>query len=112
MKKRLRKKRHVGEFKEYGASLKIVLKEKLGEKDFDAFVWDFIDAAVVPADCSCSGGGSHDELELRFFMDLGAGAEEARGRLAAVTAWLAKDKRVASSAAGALTDAWYGPFGA
>jgi uncharacterized protein YggL (DUF469 family) len=54
MRKRLRKKKHVGEFREYGVEFAATVKPGV---DFDAFCDDFIDECIESRGLAFGGGG-------------------------------------------------------
>jgi uncharacterized protein len=66
MKKRLRKKKRVGEFAEYGRQLIITRNRKDG---FDEFLDAFVENAIEGNGCYCAGGGKEDKLD--FIVELG-----------------------------------------
>ncbi len=105
MKKRLRKKKRVGEFKVFGAAIVIVLREK---SDYDAFLDSFLTEALEANGCFIGGAG----LKNRFngFIELGCRHDLPEQRLAAVSDWLKADPDVEKYDIGMFTDAWYGPF--
>ena len=104
MRKRLRKKKHLGEFQEFGVELAATLHVGV---DVFTFLDDFLCDAVEANQLQFGGGGSH--AELNGFIELGR-REVRDSNLAAVTAWLAADPRVSSFNLGTPVDAWYGPF--
>jgi uncharacterized protein YggL (DUF469 family) len=61
MKKRLRKKKHQGEFSEWGRQLIIKRNRKDG---FDEFLDAFIEEAIESNGCYCGGGGQEDKLDV------------------------------------------------
>ncbi len=105
MKKRLRKKRHIGEFKEWGVSVAVCVKK---EADFSDFLYDFIEQAVDCVDCYFAGGEETDCFE--GFVELGKGSDTPEEKLQEICAWLSARTDVAKYATGRITDAWYGPF--
>lgn len=106
MKKRLRKKKYIGEFQEWGATISITRSTNV---DFDAFLDEFVDQGMEEYECYFTGTSQEDSLE--GFMDLGRSLNEAEAKLVKVTAWLDQRSDVKKYAMGKLTDAWYGPFG-
>jgi uncharacterized protein len=66
MNKRLRKKKHVGEFKQYGFELKIKLKPGHTQEEINDDFFDRLIAKIEAASLSVGGGG-HD-LEVEFFV--------------------------------------------
>lgn len=106
MRKRLRKKKRVGEFQELCFELHADLKPDLSEADLDAFVGRLIH--VVEARKLSFGGGAGRDLKLN-----GVVARDGRGSAteddrAALAAFLEADGLVVGHQVGALQDAWYG----
>ncbi|NQT87852.1 DUF469 family protein, partial [bacterium] len=66
MKKRLRKKKCIGEFAEWGREVMVTLRSAA---DFDGFLDTFIEQAIEANGCCCGGGGKGDTLE--FIVQLG-----------------------------------------
>ncbi len=105
MKKRLRKKKHLAEFAEYGVSIVIVREH---ERDFDAFLDDFILQAIERNACYFGGGGGADRLN--GVIELGRMSDQSEIKLQKVKAWLAARKDVVRFATGKMLDLWYGSF--
>ena len=103
MKKRLRKKIHVGEFALLGRMILITRKSKEGLEDF---LNGFIDI-VDENECDCSGGFSDDTLEM--IVELGGPADDREGRLKRITGWLEGRSDVQSWKAHGEFDICYGP---
>ncbi len=61
MKKRLSKKKHCGEFTEWGRQLIIKRNRKDG---FEDFLYAFILEAIEANGCYCGGGGCEDKLDV------------------------------------------------
>ena len=76
MKKRLRKKKHLGEFAEWGRQLVIKRNRKDG---FDEFIDAFIEDAIESNGCYCGGGGKEDKLDV--IVELGRLVENPDSRL-------------------------------
>ena len=105
MRKRLRKKKHLGEFAEWGIPIAIRRNRK---EDFDRFLDDFIGQAVEGNDCYFGGGGNEDRLE--GVIELGKKSNNPEDRMKKVIEWIEAREDVKKYAAGKLTDLWYGPF--
>lgn len=105
MKKRLRKKKHQDEFREWGRQLVITRNRKDG---FDDFLDAFIEEAIEANDCYCGGGGKEDKLDV--VVELGRMADDPDRRLAKITAWLDSRPDVLEYRAGPMFDLWYGSF--
>jgi uncharacterized protein YggL (DUF469 family) len=105
MRKRLRKKKHIGEFTAFGCLLTIDRKPTTGIDEFmDAFISDAIEANG----CYCGGGGTEDRLE--FVVELGRKSDNPEGRIKQICNWLDSRQNVEDYKLGELTDLWYGEF--
>lgn len=58
MRKRLRKKRHLGEFRQFGFSVKCKLRDGISSDDFDRFADAFVVEAIERQGLVFGGGGS------------------------------------------------------
>jgi len=76
MKKRLQKKKHLGEFAEWGRQIVILRNRKDG---LDEFLDAFIDEAIEANGCYCGGGGSAEKLS--FVVELGRRSDNPDARL-------------------------------
>lgn len=103
MKKRLRKKKHRGEFTEWGCQLIIRRNRTDG---FDEFLDAFIEEAIEGNGCYCGGGGSEDKLN--FIVVLGRAGDDPETRLCKVTAWVQSRPDVHEYRTGQIVDLWYG----
>ena len=83
MKKRLRKKKHLGEFAEWGRQIVITRNRK---NEFDEFLDAFIEEAIEANGCYCGGGGKEDKLDV--VVELGRRASDPDAILEEITAWL------------------------
>lgn len=104
MKKRLRKKKHRGEFTEWGRQLVITRNRK---DEFDGFLDAFIEEAVEANGCYC-GGGKEDKVDV--VIELGRRSDDPEARLKRITAWLDARPDVQSWNAGEEFDIWHGNF--
>jgi len=102
MKKRLRKKKHRGEFTEWGRRLVIRRNQK---DEFDEFLDDFI-SMMEANDCLCGGGGDEDSLEV--IIELGRSADDRDAKVKSITAWLEARPDVQSWKVGEEFDLWHG----
>lgn len=102
MRKRLRKKKHLGEFREFGVEVRIEVKPAA---DHDSFLDDWIIQAVEGNGLQFGGGGSRSEMS--GFLELGR-QEQVAAKLASVEGWLKSDSRVKSYEFGPPVDAWHG----
>lgn len=105
MRKRLRKKKHVGEFQIFGVEIAATLKSA---EDFDSFLDDFICDPVEANDTAFGGGGGGTEFS--GFLELGR-HDVYSSNLDKVANWLAADSRVESYTVGKCVDAWNGHIG-
>ncbi|MCF8128230.1 MAG: YggL family protein [Deltaproteobacteria bacterium] len=83
MKKRLRKKKHLEEFAQWGRQIVIVLDEK---EKLNGFLDAFIDEAIEANGCYCGGGGSPEKLS--FVIELGRRSDNPDGRFKKIGDWL------------------------
>lgn len=102
MKKRLRKKKHFGEFAEWGREITITRNTKDG---FDEFFDAFIVEAIEANGCYCGGGGSGDGLEV--VVELGRRSDDPDARLRKVTTWLDARSDVLNHTVGREFDLWH-----
>ena len=105
MKKRLRKKKHCGEFTEWGRQLVIVRNRK---DLFDEFLDDFIMDAIESNGCYCGGGGSEDKLNV--VVELGLRSDDPDSRLKRIIEWLNARPDVQNWTIGEELDLWHGDF--
>lgn len=105
MRKRLRKKKHLGEFVEWGGPVVI---RRSRQEGFEAFFDDFLDQAIEGNGCYFGGGGKQDQLE--GIVELGQASAEPEERLKRVAAWLEAREDVEGYEIGKMVDLWYGPF--
>ena len=105
MKKRIRKKKHLKEFREWGAM--IVIKRNTDE-GFDSFIDDFLEQAIEGNNCFFGGGGQKDRME--GVIELGRGSDMAESRLSAVKQWLDEQEDIEEYISSTKIDLWYGPF--
>jgi uncharacterized protein YggL (DUF469 family) len=100
--RRLRKKLHVGEFRQFGFEVSFRLPEQLSESDLASF-WDRFILEAIEANGLAYGGGT-------------SGFATGWGRATAtddhrqfVISWLAAQPEVSSVVTGELIDAWHSP---
>lgn len=105
MKKRLRKKKKIGEFKVFGAPIQMKMKS---ETDFDSFLDEFLSEAIEANGCYIGGGGQKDRFA--GFIELGRMSDLPETRLKRISEWLDARSEVENYKIGNITDAWYGPF--
>ncbi len=104
MKKRLRKKLRLGEFRELGFEVRFRLSDELDATALDQF-WDsFIGDAIEARGLMCGGGcGRHWDVLITRPGRTSATEEDRR----AVAAWLQHGSSVADVEIGSLIDAWH-----
>lgn len=102
MKKRLRKKKHFGEFTVWGRLLVILRNRKDG---FDEFFDDFIEEAIESNGCYCGGGGNEDRLNV--VVELGRLSDDPPARLRRITDWLDARPDVQNWRVGEEFDVWH-----
>lgn len=105
MNKRLRKKKHRGEFTEWGQRLVVTRKRRDG---FDEFLDVFIKEAIEANGCSIGGAGMADELKVGVLLGRRSGNPAVR--MGAITAWLGARPDVRAWRASAEVDMWHGDY--
>lgn len=105
MKKRLRKKLHLGEFQEFGFTLTIKFAEENTNEGLDAFVEALLDEVIDPNGLDFAGGG--DRFDFSGFVVLAARGSATEEHRALTNAWLEKRDEVTSFEVSELVDAWY-----
>jgi uncharacterized protein len=105
MKKRHRKKKHLGEFSEWGQQLVIRRNRKHG---FDEFLDAFIKEAIEANGCYCGGGEKEDKLDV--VVQLGHRWDDPAARMKSITVWLDARPDVQSWRTGEEFDIWHGDF--
>jgi uncharacterized protein YggL (DUF469 family) len=107
MRKRLRKKRCLGEFREHAFDVSYALRPGLSVEQAEDFLFRFLEQAIEANDLACGGGGQGESWELCVTRaGRGSPTEEQRD---AVSAWLASQPEVRSHNLGAFFDAWHEP---
>lgn len=106
MKRRLRKKFHLGEFREFGFAVTFALAPGLSETESGDFLEKFITQALE-SDRLCAGGGGHGS-RWNFFVSAAArrGSVDEAQRTR-VLDWLGAQREVVEREAGPLVDAWH-----
>ncbi len=108
MRKRLRKKRHLGEFQELGFTVWWRMKSIPDESECLQFLGRFLEEAIEANGLSFGGGGGSDSDEGEGFVaNMGGGSATDEHR-AIVQEWLTQDPDVAECRVEPLPDAWYG----
>ena len=102
MKKRLRKKFRVGEFRDVGFEVRFRFAEDLSSEDRNRLLDDFLDQAIVDNGLLFVGGGG---TEWEGFVAVeGASGTVTEEQRESVAAWLAGDSRILESSVGPLTE--------
>ncbi|WP_031483275.1 50S ribosome-binding protein YggL [Maridesulfovibrio frigidus] len=109
MKKRLRKKRRLGEFKEFGFSVGFRYSNELDRKAEDELIDRFIEKAIEDNGLGFGGGGCNPEW--RGFVV----AEKTRNSTSkhhqeAVEQWFIQDSEILEYYVTPMVDAWHGSY--
>ena len=106
MKRRLRKKKRLGEFQELGFPVRFTLSEARSPDECEAFIDEWILGAIEANELQFGGGGSTHAWEgFVTVVERGSATEEHRR---ALEAWLSSHPSVVRHEVGPLVDAWYG----
>jgi len=105
MKKRLRKKKHVGEFAVFGVPVAIRL---VGGAELDSFLDALLEDAIEENGCYFGGGGQKECLS--GIVVLGRKVDLPEERLKRISDWLDTNSNVANYLIGEIDDLWYGSF--
>lgn len=104
MRKRLRKKLHLGEFQEFGFEVRFRGADDLSNDSFDSIVDAFITQAIEASGLMCGGEGKNPEWTVFVTLNRrGSATEEHRQ---AVQKWLEAQQEVKEMEVGSLIDAW------
>ena len=106
MKKRMRKKKHCGEFTEWGRQLVAIRNTP---QDAEAFQDAFILEAIESNGCYCGGGFTDDRVDV--IVALGKISDDPNAKFSKVTEWLNARPDIESWKAGPLFDLWHGEYG-
>lgn len=104
MKKRLRKKLHVREFKEMGFAVRFRIASDVDEAGLNNFIEAFLDEAIDTNGMGFGGGGNHEWEGFITMMERGSTTEEHR---TIVESWLSAHPHVEEHEVGPLVDAWH-----
>ena len=105
MKKRLRKKKHLGEYRVWGVEIAVTRNRADG---FDEFLDAFIDV-IEAYGCYCCSFGRDDKLDS--FVELGRLAADPEAKLHKIAEWLGSRSDVDSWKTGKLFDVWHDSTG-
>jgi len=106
MKKRLRKKLHVGEFCEYGLELELKITSSISETDFDDLMESFIEDYVEANGLYCGGSWNRKEKTAGMVVETGGDQEAAPGHAASIGDWL-KSRGLEYDFTWSVLDLWY-----
>jgi hypothetical protein len=112
MKKRLRKKRHMGEFAVYGVSIRVSLTPGIADDGFEAFIDAFL-AEAIEANGLWFGGGGSPATDWSGVIDPGTSVRGIPAPvLDAVRSWMADRTEIVSVEISKPWDIWHGrdPF--
>ena len=104
MKKRLRKKQRVGEFRQMGFEVRFKVRDVVPDSRLDAFWDNFISEAVEANGLMCAGGCGR---EWDLFVTPAGRATATDTHRARVETWLRDRNDVEQIEIGDLQDAWY-----
>ncbi len=105
MKKRLRKKKRIGEFAEFGRQLVAFRNTKMNPNEFhDAFISE----AIENNGLLCGGGLSEDKISV--IVQLGKMSENPESKFVKVTAWLDERSDIEKWIVGPLFDLNYDDY--
>jgi uncharacterized protein len=107
MRKRLRRKQRLGEFRENVFGVRYSLRPGLHAGAADDFLWLFLEQAIEANGLLCGGGGQGENWE--FYVSLAGRGSPSEEQRAAVGAWLAQQAVVRAYAVGEFFDGWHGP---
>jgi uncharacterized protein YggL (DUF469 family) len=107
MRKRLRKKRRVGEFQENAFGVRFSLRDGLTPDANDEFLGRFLEGAIEANGLSCGGGGQGPAWE--FIVQLARRGSPSDAQRVAVGAWLGQQPEVRAYVVGEFFDGWHGP---
>ncbi|WP_159084750.1 50S ribosome-binding protein YggL [Dongshaea marina] len=105
MKRRLRKKKFLGEFKVFGAPLAI---KRNTTSEMDDFIDALLQEAIEANHCIACIGGHADMLD--GFIELGTQDNNPEQALARINEWLKQRSDIERFFVGEIIDAEYGPF--
>lgn len=105
MKKRLRKKRRLGEFAEYCFKLRFAIADGLSSSERNSLLDNFI-SEIERLGLQFGGGGAYVWEGFVALYSRGTATDEHRS---AILAWLASHPNIEKTDVGPLVDAWHGP---
>src|SRR3989304_3596579 len=109
MKKRLRKKKRIGEFKESGFKIGFRFLDELSTESIDHLIDRFIEQAIENNGLQFGGGGKGSEWDGFVVLDKHRGSATDLHR-EAVKQWFMQESEILEYHVTQLIDAWYGDF--
>ena len=107
MRKRLRKKQRLREFRENVFAVRYSLHAaSAAESAVEEFLWRFLERAIEANGLSCGGGGQGQTWE--FLVSLDKRGSPTEGQRVAVRDWLANQHEVLSYDLSEFFDGWHG----
>jgi uncharacterized protein len=110
MRRRLRKKLRLAEFKQMGFEVKYRPQAGLAASALEALLDRFILQAIEANDLSCGGGGGPEEWD--FIVCANGRRSSTDADRQRVREWLERQPEVISVVVGHLQDVWHGDHGA
>jgi len=104
--RRLRKKKRVGEFREFGFPVRFSFSEQLSVDERNSLLDDWIRLGIEANGLQFGGGGGSNIWEGFVALEGRGSATDDHRRI--VDEWLSKEPRVLRHEVGPLIDAWYG----
>lgn len=106
MKKRLRKKKYLGEFQEMGFTVKYWYTPEMAWDEHNVILYAFFE--ILEANDLCVGGGSNKERFSGYVTRYTKNRTATEEHRQIVSEWFSKREDIAKSEVDDLTDAWYG----
>jgi len=107
LKRRLRKKLHLGEFQQFGFEVSVNFKKGTGEIQFDKFWHDFI-SEIEKNGLVCGGGGDYNSWQVFVTSERKFDSPTSRDK-ERIRIWLENCFEVENCKVGELLDAWNDP---
>lgn len=104
LKKRIRKKFHLGEFKELGFEVSVNFKKELGDEQFDKF-WNGFINEIEENNLMCGGGGDYKIWKV-FVTSRKKFVSPTINEVEHIKIWLENCIEVKSFEIGDFSDAW------
>jgi uncharacterized protein YggL (DUF469 family) len=106
MRKRIRKKLRLAEFREDSFGVRYSLRAGLSEGAAEDFLWRFLEGGIEANGLSCGGGGQGETWE--FYVFSARRGSPTVAQRAAVGTWLSRQVEVSTYTLGDLFDGWHG----